>query len=213
MDSSAVMSFRKVVQLAEAHGFELVFSSVPDTVQGQLRRGGVVASDGVVRFEPDLDHGLQRCEDGLLEGAAQADSGGSSDALAGLPARLSTYLERRSLPEGTVLIRQGELPDDLFLLESGRLRVELMTPEGIRIRLRSMRAGVVVGEVALYMGIPRTADVVAETPCVVLRLSRESIERMEAEEPDLAAALHRWLARTLAERLSDTLRAFDALLD
>ena len=60
-----------------------------------------------------------------------------------------------------------------------------------------MRPGVVVGEVAMYTGVTRTADVVAETPSVVLRLSGEAIERMEAEEPELAAALHRWLARTL----------------
>jgi SulP family sulfate permease len=71
----------------------------------------------------------------------------------------------------------------------------------------------VVGEIALYAGVARTADVVAETPSVVLRLSRESIERLETEEPALAAALHRWLATTLAERLSDTRGALDALLD
>ena len=130
-----------------------------------------------------------------------------------LRTRLSKYLERKSVPEGTVLIRQGEQPEDLFVLESGRLSVELETADGTRIRVRSMRAGVVVGEVALYMGVPRTADVVTETPCVVLRLSRESIERMEAEEPEVAAALHRWLATTLAERLNDTQRAFDALLE
>ncbi len=53
----------------------------------------------------------------------------------------------------------------------------------------------------------------AETPSVVLRLSGESIERMEASEPELAAHVHRWLARTLAERLDTTLKAFDALLD
>ena len=99
------------------------------------------------------------------------------------------------------------------MLESGTLRAELETGDGTRIRLRSMRSGVVVGEVGLYMGIPRTADVVAETRSVVLRLSRASMERMEAEEPELAAALHRWLATTLAERLSDSMRAFEALLD
>ena len=71
----------------------------------------------------------------------------------------------------------------------------------------------VVGEVALYTAAPRTADVVAETPSVVLRLGRDSIERLEAEQPELAAALHRWLATTLAERLTDTMQAFDALLD
>jgi sulfate permease, SulP family len=70
-----------------------------------------------------------------------------------------------------------------------------------------------VGEVAMYTGVARTADVVAETPSVVLRLSRASIERIEAEDPELAAALHRWLATTLAERLRDTLIAVDALLD
>ena len=76
-----------------------------------------------------------------------------------------------------------------------------------------MRSGVVVGEVAFFTGDPRTADVVAETPSVVLRLSRASMEQIEAVDPELATALHRWLARTLAERLSDALRSYDALLD
>ena len=47
------------------------------------------------------------------------------------------------------------------------------------MRLRTVLPGVVVGEIAMYTGVPRTADVVAETPSVVLRLSRASIERME----------------------------------
>src|SRR5207247_1843044 len=115
--------------------------------------------------------------------------------------------------EGSVLIRQGDPPDDLYILESGRLKVEMITPEGTRMRLSSMSSGVVVGEVALYSGSRRTADVVAETASVVLRLSRASIERMEVAEPDLAAALHRWLAETLAERLTDEKRAFEALLE
>ena len=78
-----------------------------------------------------------------------------------------------------MLIRQDEPPGDVFVLESGRLRVEMVTPEGTRMRLRTVLPGVVVGEIALYTGDARTADVVAETPSVVLRLSRASIERME----------------------------------
>ncbi len=220
VDSSAVESFRKAAQLAEASGFELVFTGVSDRVKGQLRRGGVVASDGVVSFEPDLDRGLQVCEDVLLAGAtegATADSlvsaDGSSEMLADMPLGLRPYLERVELPEGTVVIRQDDPPDDVYVLESGRLRVELATPEGTRMRLRTVRPGVMVGEVAMYTGVPRTADVVAETPCVVLRLTRASIEQLEADEPELAAALHRWLARTLAERLGDMSKGLDALLD
>jgi SulP family sulfate permease len=211
MDSSAVTSFRKIAQLAEANEFELVLTDAPESVRRQLDRGGVVASDGVVRFEPDLDRGLQRCEEGLLQGREVVD--GSSDALAGLPPRMWTYFERQSLSEGTKLIGQGESPDDVFVLESGRLRIELVTREGTQVRMSTVLPGVMVGEIGLYTAAPRTADVMAEIPSVVLRLSRASIERMEAEEPQLAAALHRWFAKTLAERLTDRTRALDTLLD
>ena len=115
--------------------------------------------------------------------------------------------------EGTVLITQGQRPDDLYVLDSGRLSVEVETAEGTRMRLRTVNPGVVVGEVALYTGVPRTADVVAETPAVVLRLSKQTIEQIEAGSPELAVAMHRWLAGTIAGRLDETLKAFDALFD
>jgi SulP family sulfate permease len=211
MDSSAVMSFRKAAQLAEANGFELVLTDVPGAVRGRLERGGVVDSEGVVRYEPDLDRGLQRCEDALL---GRVETGvGPSEALAGLPPSLWDYFERMTVSEGTRLIAQGEQPDDVYVLESGRLRIELVTPEGTQMRVSTVLPGVMVGEIALYTGDSRTADVVAEAPSVVLRLSRESIERMEAEEPELAATLHRWFATTLAERLADRMRALDTLVD
>jgi sulfate permease, SulP family len=220
VDSSAVVAFVKVMHLAEAAGFELVFTGTSEAVRSQLARGGLVAS-GVVWFEPDLDRGLQRCEEGLLRDEAPAAPGATEGhdgrdrrwGTARMPPGLERYTERESLSDGAVLIRQGESPDDLYVLESGRLRVEMQTPDGTRMRVRSINPGVVVGEVAMYSGDPRTADVVAEGSTVVLRLDRASIDRLEAQDPELAAALHRWLAGVLSERLSDTLREFDALLD
>ena len=77
VDSSGVLSLQKVAQLAEASGFELVFAGVADRVRGaaSTRRGGRVR--GIVRFEPDLDRGLQWCEDGLLEEAVTGGRGRS----------------------------------------------------------------------------------------------------------------------------------------
>jgi SulP family sulfate permease len=213
VDASAVVSFVKVIHLAEANAFEIVLTGASDPVRAQLERGGVTASEGLVRFEPDLDRGLQRCEDVLLQEAELVGPEGASEALGGLPPHLSNHLERMDLPEGSVLIHQDEPPEDVFVLESGRLSVEMVTPEGRRLRLRTVLPGVVVGEVAMYTGVPRTADVIAEDPSVVLRLSRSTIERLESDEPELAAALHRWLAGTLAERLTDTQRAVEALFD
>ena len=214
VDASAVISLVKVTQLVEANGVEVVIAGASDPVREQLARGGVVPSDGVVRFEPDLDRGLQRCEDVLLAEARgeRLAAIGPGDGLGGMPPRLSAYLEREPVPEGAVLIRQDEPPEDVFILESGRLRVDLQTREGRRVRLRSVPAGVVVGEIGMYTGIARTADVVAEEPSVVLRLRGSTIRRLESEEPALAAALHRWLAGTLAERLTDTQRV-EAIFD
>ena len=216
VDSSAVASFTKVRSLAEAQGFEVIVTGASDAVRAQLARGGVVEAEGLVVFEPDLDRGLQRCEDALLSApglAAALEEHPAGGAHEGLPPHLAAHLERVELSAGEVLIHQDDAPGDVFVLESGRLVVETTTHEGTRLRLRTLRPGVVVGEITLYTGIPRTADVVAETASVVLRISRGSIERLEAEEPEFAAALHRWLATTLAERLSDTLGAVDALLD
>jgi SulP family sulfate permease len=216
VDSSAVVSFVKLTGLAESAGVEIVFTAASEAVRTQLARGGVVEAEGIVSFEPDLDRGLQHCEDALLSAPGLADAvaehpaGGRPE---GLPPALAAHLERIALEVGDVLLHQDDPPGDIFVLESGRLGVEAKTPEGARMRLRTLRPGVVVGEVTLYTDVPRTADVVAETPSVVLRIGRDRIARLEAEEPELSAQLHRWLATTLAERLTDSLRSFDMLLD
>ena len=111
------------------------------------------------------------------------------------------------MDEGTVLLHQDDPPGRRLRLGRGAWRWRPSPPRARGSALRTLRPGVVVGEIALYTGVPRTADVVAEAPSVVLRISREAIARIEAEEPELAAALHRWLATTLAERLTDTMRS------
>jgi SulP family sulfate permease len=213
VDSSAVVSFLKIAFVAEANGFELVLAGASDRVREQLARGGVVPSEGVVAFVPDLDRGLQRCEDVLLAEAPAPPPTGDGASVAEMPPGLGPYLERESLPEGTALMRQDEPPTDVVVLASGRLRVEAVTSAGTRIRLRTIRPGVVVGEVAMYTGATRTADVVADTPVDVLRLSGDAIDRIESEDPELAAAVHRWLARTIAERLADAQRVVEAVMD
>ncbi|HEU4355678.1 MAG TPA: cyclic nucleotide-binding domain-containing protein [Actinomycetota bacterium] len=213
VDSSAVATLAKMLRLAQTHGFQVVLTGASGPVRAGLERGGVRETEGIVRFAPDLDRGLQWCEDALLGTAAETAVETDLDGQGGLPPGVVPYLERISVPAGAVLIRQDEPPGDVYVLASGRLAVQTLTAEGTRIRLGTLRPGVVVGEVGLYTGVPRTADVVAETPSDVLRFSAGSIARMEAEEPAVAAALHRWLATTLADRLHETQRTFETLLE
>jgi SulP family sulfate permease len=212
VDSSAVVAFAKVLRLGEAHGFQTILTGASEAVRAQLERGGVTEAAGAV-FEPDLDRGLERCEDALLaEPGASPEPDDPGEALAAwLPEGLAPHLERVEVPAGTVLIHQDDPPGDIYVLAEGRLSVSTLTPEGTELRLRTLRPGVVVGEIALYTGQARTADVAAQTDAVLWRCDAATIERLERTDPEVAAALHRWLAGTLADRLHDTMSTFEVL--
>lgn len=222
LDSSAVLGFTKLRQLASSRGITLVLTGLDERYRRGLERGGFTEDpEGDVRFMPDLDRGVQWCEDRLLEDAgapATAEPPPLEDQLRAAlgsvdPAWVLPYLEPIEIDAGETLMRQNEPSDGLYFLESGRLTVQLETPEGGRMRLRTMGPGTVVGEVTLYLGTPRTASVVAEVPSRLHRLSADALARMERGDPTVAAAVHRMFARLLAERLTDTLNEVEALLD
>jgi len=222
LDSSAVLAFTRAGQLASSRGVTLVLIGLDDRLRRGLERGGFAEDpDGGVLFLPDLDRGVQWCEDRLLEEAGAPSTEepppleeqlraalGSVD-----PAWVLPYLEAVEVDAGETVMRQDEPSDGLYFLESGRLTVQLESAEGERMRLRTMGPGTVVGEVTLYLGTPRTASVVAEVPSRLHRLSADALAHMERGDPTVAAAVHRMFARLLAERLTDTLNEVEALLD
>jgi SulP family sulfate permease len=73
--------------------------------------------------------------------------------------------------------------------------------------------GAVVGEIAFYTGRPRSASVVAASPVVAWRLSREAMHRFQNEAPAIAFRLHEGLAAILAGRLATTDRLVRFLAD
>ena len=160
------------------------------------------------------------CEDRLLVEAAEGrpPPGVSPEDLeTSLPSMvdmdgLRDYLEPMQLEAGELLVRQGEPAEDMFFIERGRMTVLLEMPDGTSKRLRTMMPHTLVGEVALYLGAPRSSTVVAEDRCILYRLSRTSLERIERAEPTLAAAFHRLVARLTAERLVDATGALEDLL-
>ena len=74
--------------------------------------------------------------------------------------------------------------------------------DGRRFRLRKMGPGSIVGEMGYYLDQSATATVVARKPSILYFLPTEALRRMEAEAPEVAGALHRYIAQLLGERLS-----------
>jgi SulP family sulfate permease len=120
---------------------------------------------------------------------------------------LIARLKKLELKPGFHLIRQGDKASDVFFLASGRLRVQITSPDGTVLRLRTMMAGAIVGEIALYLNQTRTADVIIDKPSVIYKLSKRELNRMEREDPELAALAHNLLANNLSEKLAVANRA------
>jgi SulP family sulfate permease len=214
IDSSAVFSLGKVHQLAQRLEFMLIMTHVAPEVERLLAIGGLSpASSSALRHFPDLDHGLEWCEHVLLSEQQGGESGINATLCEQLrdiwpadvpPERLLPYLETVRVDKGTRLIRQHDPSECLYFLESGQVTARLELSNGASLRLRSMGPGTVVGEVGLLLQGQRMASVLTETDCTLYRLTAQALERMYGADPELALALHRFLVRLLAERLTTT---------
>jgi len=98
--------------------------------------------------------------------------------LAGLPgetlARLAKAMERQEVAPGTVLVREGDPGDRFYVVFSGMLAVSQQGYGGRNV----LRPGDYFGEVALAMGMPRTATVSAITPAVVASCDKETFDEL-----------------------------------
>jgi len=221
LDSSGVLSFIKGQQLAGAQGITLVLTHLSDRIHRQFDLGGLFENDEAVHVFPDLDHGLEWCEERLLEieqvttlhvpvtlGAQLADSGFDKANTA----RLMEFLERVDVGEGAYLIRQGDEADELYFIERGTVSVYLEMEGGKRVRLQTLGLGTAVGELGLYLGTMATASVIADSPVTAYRLTRTALSEMKEREPALAATFHEFVAYLLSERLAATTRTLEAVL-
>lgn len=221
LDSSAVSSFTRMRQLADLHDIYLVLTQVAPQIRAQMAKGGF-DGDARVQFFPTLDHGVEWCENMLLtrhEASTEfIQTGIKSQLQRGFPhpdlvEPLIKYLERLEAESDFTLMKRGDPPDEMYFIEAGRLNIQISNADGEVIRLRSVRSGTVVGEMGMYLKGARSADVVTSQPSVLYRLTSASLKEMEERDPQVAAALHEWIARLLAERLADNNRAIEALMD
>ncbi|GAB3441691.1 SLC26A/SulP transporter family protein [Insolitispirillum peregrinum] len=208
-DSAATAGFLKICTMADAEGVTVIFSHLSPDLRLAVERAGLAfASHSGCQLAPDIDHALEACEEALLQDDASA--GSTSEVLRHLEGALGPHprlpdlvaaMDKLTLPPGADLIRAGESADDIYVLGHGRVKVQITLPNGRPLRLRTMTSGAVVGEIALYLGGKRTADVVVETPSTIFRLGRGRLEHLEKTDSELALLFHRLLAVTLSEKL------------
>lgn len=101
------------------------------------------------------------------------------------------------------LFRAGDPADGLYVMVSGSVSIRVPGSHGFR-RVASFAPGVVVGEMGLLDGGPRSADVIADDHAIACKLSSANFEIIRRDHPYLAAKILFNLGVEMATRLRYT---------
>jgi sulfate permease, SulP family len=207
LDSSAALSFQKTAQLAQEKGMEMVLTGASEQARERLDLDRLDASSQQVRMLTDLDHGLEWCEDRVLARHANhgpdplpAEAARQASISELLASRAARYGELHEMLQGDILFRRGDPAESLYFLLSGQVSVLIQSGEG-EMRLRTMGPGCCIGELALYLNQPRSADVRIDAPSCVLSISQAALEHIRQQDPGLSADLHAFIVRQLSRRI------------
>ena len=108
---------------------------------------------------------------------------------------LADHVEPVSFAAGDVLITEGASDRDCFFIVSGDTRV---VRGGTELGISS--AGEPEGELALFLGTPRSATTTAITEVSTLRLRADDYDRLRRDDPELADDIRLNVCRHLAKR-------------
>lgn len=220
VDSTALLRFERMVQLGKQYSFSVIITEPSTETSRQLETSGFCDNDDFACLFPNLDHGIEWCENKLLEEAGEDPDGLVLPMLDQLAAilpeatnldRMIDYFERLVVEPGQYLMRQGDRPDNLYVIESGQVTAQLEPPNRPPVRLETMGSGRMVGEMGFYLGQERTAAIIVDKPSTVYRLAIQDLRSMEQSDPEVASTLHQIVIHLLSERVTHLVDTVNAL--
>lgn len=221
VDSSTVFSFTKMRQMLNQRQITLLFTNVQPAVYKILRQCGCLANkDSMCQVFPDLDRGIEWCENQILKMVSYQPSSSYSfkqqlQILFGSNEQADkfiSYLQPLQVPKGEFIFRQGELPEGIYFVEHGQVSVLQKLPNGQVKRLQSFDGGSICGEISFYTQERHSASVVADESSCLYYLCPEALVKMEREAPQLAIAWQKFIISLLAERLKNNEDEWQSLL-
>jgi CRP-like cAMP-binding protein len=110
-----------------------------------------------------------------------------------------------------VIVRQGDPGDAVYFVLSGELRVRLIIGVVDRMdkTLCKLTSGEFFGEMGMFLQSKRTADVIAQKPSRLFRMSTNAFELLVRQIPNLAAPVLFNIGVTMARRIVEDNQRLD----
>ena len=111
---------------------------------------------------------------------------------------LDSAFEAEFIPQGIPIIHQHTSAQHLYILHSGSLRVVLKNNSHI-VTLNSSSHNRTFGEISFFGDEPATANVLAEQPCEVYKISCAKFRWLMQQHSDLAMKLMAYVLRSMGK--------------
>jgi CRP-like cAMP-binding protein len=113
--------------------------------------------------------------------------------------------ERLTYDIGQVMFNAGDAADAAYIVIEGSVEISVPTPSG-PIVVNTLGRNELIGEIAIFGEVPRTATAKALTRLETLKISKELFIKVIRENPDAAIELIKILAGRLASTTSQLTR-------
>jgi hypothetical protein len=114
--------------------------------------------------------------------------------------RFLDFVEVLRVPNWATIVKQGDHGDAMYLVVEGELSVR-MKSAGAETVLAKLCMGDFFGDISLFDHGPRSADVIADTSSVLLKISASSFAELGRTAPELATPFLMAIGRTLTARI------------
>ena len=108
---------------------------------------------------------------------------------------------------GTTLFQRGDEGNQMIALASGRIKLSLLTPQGKELTLRHVEPGLILGEMAILDGEPRSADAVATVSSKGYVIRKSDFQTLMNTYPQASLSIIRYLC----DRLRDTTEQLETI--
>jgi rhodanese-related sulfurtransferase len=99
--------------------------------------------------------------------------------------------------QSSIILRQGDPGDCLYIIRSGSVRIFRKNKEGMNLDISIKGPGETFGEMALLTGEPRSADVETLGETHLMVLSKDQLDRIMRDFPDVSKVFVREMRRWL----------------
>jgi CRP-like cAMP-binding protein len=105
------------------------------------------------------------------------------------------------------VVKKGQQGDSMYLVLEGEVRARVMI-DGRESTLATLSTGDFFGEIAVFDQGPRSADIVANSSSVLLKISAKSLADLVDTVPELASAFLYSITGSIASRLRKTSKKY-----